>query len=397
MASNKIIIHFVLNMEFFMSNYKNSFYLQAFISSCPAILIVAFFPTFLKNFDNGTSVLGISFFLIRLGFIVGGFFVPFLLNHKKPHVISGMCELLCFILSLIILLAYKQQLTNIFISLIFFRFTLNGIINVTRFSWLKNLEVKHRPREIYLFTVALMQSTYAVAGLFYLFGTFNQNVLEIIIFCDSVTSLIGAILFFNLDAISSNVKSVPVKLFQNHFKEKRRFTLLLADMLLAFSLSGTNYLLVEYGENYFSKFGGYGTTLLIYAGFYFLGGQAMTTNYALIKRFNFQIMKYSSFGIVIGFLLFLFSKSNIILVIGFALIFISYPIALLSFEKSWFDLLDKENASAVYAYRYLIISLIWAIGEIIFSSLINNDNQVRLLFSIVSSTVFIHYCKNQCR
>ncbi|MCB9062739.1 MAG: hypothetical protein H6622_14555 [Halobacteriovoraceae bacterium] len=105
----------------------------------------------------------------------------------------------------------------------------------------------------------------------------------------------------------------------------------------------------------------------------------MTANYALIKRFNFQIMKYSSFGIVIGFLLFLFSKSTIILVVGFALIFISYPIALLSFEKSWFNLLDKESASAVYAHRYLIISLIWAIGEIFFSSFVNSDNQVRLL------------------
>lgn len=377
-------------------NYKMSFYLQAFISACPAVLIIALCPSFLLYFQGGEGLVGEAFFLVRLGIILGGLFAPYALLTVRPHILSGLSELLCSCVCIFVFYSFHFGLVNLFIFFLFIRFALSGVIGVSRFTWLKSIDERYRPQEIFIFSLALIQSTYAVAGILYLFDIFTKQFLGYIIWADAITSMFGAYLFFSLKEISPKINTQKVKLIKNYFNSYSRVLLIAADIFLAVAISGTNYLLVEYGEKYFGRMGGYGLTLIIYAFFYFIGGQLMTSKLIFLQKHNQLIMRFASIGVVLGFLMFALKyHSTLILIIAFSLVFISYPIALLAFEKKWFQILEKHESASAYSYRLLILSSIWAFGELMFSSIIENDNLIRLSFALLSFLLFQLFYKEE--
>lgn len=160
---------------------------------------------------------------------------------------------------------------------------------------------------------------------------------------------------------------------------------------MACCMGGTNLMLVKYGSQFFSRTGGYGLTLLLYALLYGVGGIFLTRHIAKYKAVSHS--KFLLFSIWVPMSLFyLGNVSPILQVVCFSVMIASYAVVYSAFNIVWFEISSKEMALTISSVRSLVIGLIWAIGEYVYGR-IESDTILRAVFGVLSFVAILGFLR----
>jgi hypothetical protein len=362
MIKNKLILR---------TSQYSLFTVQALISSLPAVIVLAFVPQIIAALNLSTELLGITFLLYRLGAIAGGLISPVALRLRAPHVISTFCELCGFIASGLLLLGYLGKIAGLLLLALGAKGILSGLLAGVRFSWLRNLpDVRLAGRSRVMITSCL-QATYGIGGVL-LMLTASKSLFTAAILVDGLTCLVGAFLFWQLRSLQISRINDAKKPFDWRLKTMKTqpslYILLISDILMAVAMGGTNMLVVKYSNYYLVRQGGYPTGLILYS-IAFLTANVLYQKLKNERDFE-KLSHFSPWILGASFLLFyILNKSNSIGFVLFSVILFAYPIYLTYVESAWFATSDPQEVAKVYAVRYLIISIIWAFGELFYAAL----------------------------
>ncbi|MGB0452632.1 MAG: hypothetical protein ACPGJV_02875 [Bacteriovoracaceae bacterium] len=367
-----------------MKAYLNNFSLQVIISTLPNSIIVVFIPLFLEHLGIQGVYLGLAFTSVRLLSILGGLSTPYFLRRFPPSSVSFGAEVLNFGLIVVAILALHNTFGALFFIAIILKGSSIGLINTTRFYWLKNLEDKTLSKRIFIAVNSIYQSTYGLAGVLYLYLSECENILYYLLYIDAFSSLLGAFLFYSLR--SFNVREQEVNSSVSKFFEIFRFPfayLTLMDFTFALAMGGINVLLVKYGSVYLENFGGYGGALLIYGIFYFLGGVFINKNKN--DQFYDRLFRspYISLGLLLGFSLLAIGSDRVFFsILGLVLIFFLGPVYSLVIQSKWLDLSPGAEASQYFASRTFLVQVVMAVGESLYAAL-SKDIYIRILLVVI--------------
>lgn len=376
-----------------MSDF-NPFLIQVIISNVPTVLTNGFIPILGSSFGTGLVSLGVFFFLMRLGNVVGSIIAPFLQSRYLPHKIGIVSELLFFVTTSLILFSVIIKSIELFILCAFFKGIIGGSISILRFSWLKQFPNFKQSSHLNLLANVLIQSSYCLVGVF-LFIAPSLETAKIILLLDAIGSLFGAFIFWKMKSLSSK----PNSMLKNNYKQMitslistpTRRIILFTDILVCCGLGGTNILLFKYGDEFFGKQYGYAITLILYGLFYFIGGKIIE-----IKNKNNEI-KLSEYSVISSLLVIIFSliiiASTDILVIktiSFSLIFLFYPLINLQIYSEWFRLAKPQEAAGISSAEVIYSQIILGIFEIIYAN-IKYDNTIRVIFLTIAIIFMLFY------
>ncbi len=362
------------------SSLFNGFSLQAFISSTPSIVTVAIIPFIVKHLGLAYIWIGVIFFLLRVGLISGRFIGPFFLKWLKPHYLCAIFELKNFFLITIIWFYFDRIPSSLFAILWLLKGIIIGAISTLVFSWLRHLSDVSKTKRTLITVMAIIQSSYGVAGVIILTTTPDINLIKNILLIDALSSCVGLVTFLNLRRFRAKDtgRGNAFSIFKFPFLNRERVILLIVDILVAAGLGGANILLVKYGEMYFSTIGGYGTTLVVYAiaflivGFLFNIEQSDTD--LIIRRLTMLCVPLMWAGLVV---LAIASDKSLLGIAGFSLVYLNLPIFFLRIQAKWFTLSTPEEAAKIFAYRSLLVDVVSAVGEVVYGS-IKEDILIRI-------------------
>lgn len=342
--------------------------------------MLAVLPAHASAFGLTLTDLGLGFFLIRMGTLVGGLIAPALVQRLHPTRLAGTIELISFAVTLFLYFALVQQWKIVVLACLAYKGIPSGLVSNVRMQWLRAQTDQVLSNRVLVLMQAILQGTYGVAGLFLLLGTFDHSFLMLVL-ADSLTCLLGAAIFFLIPAPkaepagSAEARASAKKLglleslgqvFSAPFT-----TLMFTEVLLTLGIGGSNMLMVSAGKRYFSQYGGYSTSILISGLGYFLTGYFIQSR--IPKEAPQKLWRYLLYAM--AFLAFslsgleLFRDWIFIELALFLLIALVQPAVLLLFSTIFFQLTTPANVSGLSAARMTITSVLFALGEIVYSHL----------------------------
>lgn len=348
----------------------NRFTLQVAISTVAFVLVSGNIPHIASQAGSAAQI-GALFLAIRLGTILGAQLGPHALRRAPPAEISALSEAANTALCFGLYYAVKNGAASYLYILLFLKGTAYGLLPNVRVSWLKALPDPEIGRRIMIISQVIIQSSYGLIGVLLLLGIAQKFVLGLLL-ADALTSLVAIPIFLSLrdtrvgqlrptesDWASARIIAAP---------ENR--PLLLADIALAAGMGGTNIFLVRVGDGFFARFGGYGFALLVYAIAYLLGGLLVQAPNGPLLAARRRVERAAPW-LLPTCLAALMTPAlpTAMQAVGFFAVFVIYPVALLGMESSWFVTATKERVGRVFATRTLLISVIWALGEVAFPRL----------------------------
>lgn len=370
--------------------------LQLFISTVPAILLNATIPLLGAYLGMSTEMVGLLFACLRCGNIFGTLFISQLTDKFTSRFMAIACEISNLTLMMLILVVIFFHLPGlILIPLITLRGITSSSLLVSRFSLIRKIDGGPRGTQMALMVNVVSQSAYGISGILFMTNLITKDNAYLIVALDGVTSIFGAVLFFLSSSESDIRKNIRLQfpIATITLKNLRQYPwLTLSEVFIAIALGGTNILLVKYGESNFGGYGGYGTSLLIYALFYGLGGLWIMKRHQQLLRFRrtFDIPWVVMFGTVGGLGL-LGNKGIVSVSLCFAGLFIAYAMAKAIMEAIWFQSSTPETAAAISSQKLFIIGLVSSLSEFAFGFNNPYDNLVRMIFIFLSGVVITIY------
>ncbi|KAB8037849.1 hypothetical protein GCL60_11790 [Silvanigrella paludirubra] len=376
-----------------MSDF-NPFLFQVLISNVPTVLTNGFIPILGSSFGTSLVSLGVFFFLMRFGNVVGSIISPLIHNRFLPHKIGTISELLFFVTTSLILFSVIIKSIELFIICAFFKGVIGGSISILRFSWLKQFPNYKQSSHLNLLANVLIQGSYCLVGIF-LFIAPSLETAKIILFLDAIGSLFGALIFWKMKKFSSKPNNVS----KNKYKEMitslistpSRRIILFTDILVCCGLGGTNIMLFKYGDEFFGKEYGYAITLILYGIFYFIGGKIIE-----LKNKNKEI-RLNEYSVIASLIIMIFSlilimntEIFVVKIISFSLIFLFYPLVNLQINSEWFRLCKPQEAAGISSAEIIYSQIILGVFEIIYGYMIY-DNFLRVIFLITAIIFMLFY------
>jgi len=325
--------------------------------------------------------------IYRLGNIIGAYNGPRIASTRVPNKLGAQLEFFNALIGVLFMIVLQLFSKNLFIYsiLYFFKGVCGGLHNNIRFQWLKALHLKTEiSAKVLLYNGAIVQAAFGVGGSL-LILTSKKDILffKTVLTLDIITSIIALFIFLKIQskALPRFIKHSPSAIML-HLKRPNLSSLAVADLFIAMAVSGTNILIFKFGELAFSNNNGYAVTLILYSiAFIFSSliiNEIGTTRLSLLSQiFLFSL---ASLGMWI-----LQSPLSIFCYLAF---FLLYPLLFLRLEKAWFETLEQNIAGHIYAYRLTLLSLIWAVGELIYSEL-NYGLPLRSAFLIIGGLLLI--------
>ncbi len=344
-------------------------------------------PYILEVFSLSQKLLvqvGAIYLLIRVSIIIGSKYAHIAFKTIPFYKISSNLE---FIHALILVGVYfALQINNLalFTVLICIRFIGLGVLNNTRFTWLKHAEQLENKDNIYVLSNVFTQSSYVVSGLCLIFFENSLLFINIIILIDIITSLVGAFLFLRLGRIQTSQYDPAPKII-GRLKLSRSIKFLLAiECLFALSMGGTNTFIYKYGENYLSSYGGYGLVLILYAVFYLISGKFISS-----VKSNF-FTKNTILFLALSLLLIYVSESKLMIIMGLSLFFLSSIGFSLSIEKKWFNWSPKRDSSQIFGLKILLASSLNAGCELTYTLVPQYEILARFIATLACAILYFY-------
>ncbi|KAB8032098.1 MFS transporter [Fluviispira multicolorata] len=372
----------------------NPFVLQVLISNVPTVLTNGFIPILSSSFGTSLLSLGMFFFLMRIGNVVGSIISPLIHNKFAPHKIGIVAELLFFSTTSLILLAVFIKSIELFVVCAFFKGVIGGAISILRFAWLKQLPDFQKTSRLNLLANVLMQGSYCLVGIFLLIAP-SLQMAKVVLVLDAIGSLFGAIIFWKMkkfSKITNKSKSNKYKeMFLSLISTPARKVILVTEILVCAGFGGTNIMLFKYGENFFGNEYGYAISLILYGSFYFIGGKIIELrNKGNMISLSIPLVLISLSIIILSLILLPISNSLPMKIVLFSLIFFCYPLISLQINSEWFKISKPHEAAGISAAGLIYSQIILGIFEIIYS-FINYDNTIRALFLILAIFLVLFY------
>lgn len=363
------------------------FIIQSLLSSAPAVLLITALPAMIGDNEKISifSTLGVLFFSIRFGMIFGSLLVNKLVSKYSEKSLCVAAEFASFLMLATLSLYYSNLPLLIIVMLL--RFCLVGMISVTRASWIKGLSDEGWDKKIILYVSAAPQISYLFAGVYILYvGLENINYKYLIAF-DAITSFIGSILFNLLPQTQkTNLKTSETRQPKINplkaFKSVEQKYLLLMVLFLSLSMGGTNYLLVDYGNNYFSDYGGYPLAIILYSIFFLMSLGILEKTLNRVSAEKYLILLCLS---AIGFCFYSIGHLNDFgSILAFSILFLSYSVILLALDYYWIEISSSGELAKLFSYQFLVSSIAWAIGEIVYPVFPTTEKIIRLVFILLT-------------
>lgn len=376
--------------------------LQLFVSAVPAILLNATIPLLGAHMGLSTEIVGMLFAALRAGAIVGTLFISQLTDRYTSRMMAVACEISNLILMASILAVMFLKLPSlILLPLLALRGVTSSSLLVSRFSLIRKIDGGPLGTQTALLVNVVSQSAYGISGILFMTNLITKENAFLIVAIDGLTSIIGAVLFFLSSSEADLQKKIRfhVPLATVTLKNLRQHPwLTLSEAFIAVALGGTNILLVKYGASNFANFGGYGTSLLIYAIFYGLGGLWIMKQHQRLLRFRrtFDLPWVVMFAMV-AILGALGNQGIVGVSLCYAGLFIAYAVAKAIMEAIWFQTSTPETAAAISSQKFFMIGIIGAISEFIFSFNNPNDFYLRMIFIFLSGAVIAVYSFNRVK
>ncbi|WP_186645664.1 MFS transporter [Fluviispira vulneris] len=364
-------------------NEINPFILQVIISNVPSVLTSGFFPILGSSFGAAIVNIGLFFFLLRIGNVIGSLISPKIANKYEPHKIGTVSEVLFAITTFLILYAVIFKSVEIFIFCSLFKGIIGGVLSILRFSWLKQFPDFQKSSRINLLANVLIQGSYCLVGLFLLISNTLQMAICVLLL-DGLGSIFGAFIFWKMKKyyhkkINSDGKNY-FKIIKSLVHTQSRKLLLSIDILICAGLGGTNIMIFSYGEKLFGKEAGYAIALIIYGLFYFLGGKIVELkSKGKPISLNTHVISMALLVIILSLIFLPNSSSTALKITLFSLIFFSFPLINLQVQSEWFKICHKNEAAGISSAEMIYSQVISAAFEIIYS-ILRYENIYRAVF-----------------
>ena len=364
------------------------------MSSIPATISSGFIPILGSAFGASLVNLGVFFFLMRMGVVVGSIMAPKLHENVLPHKIGVSAEFANFFIVFLILFSIAIKSTELFVICAFFKGVISGSILILRFSWLKKLPDFQKSSHLNLIANVLAQSAYALVGVF-LFIAHSLFMAKMILIADAIGSLLGAWLFWSLRKYSVISKKEHSQKFKNMFlsliSTPERRVIFITDILVCCGMGGANIMLYKYGEVFFGKENGYAIALILYGFFFYLGGRLIQEkNKGKSVTLNVPIITCAILFMVLSLLLLPLAESTIIKMLLLTITFSCYPMICLQIQSEWFKLCKPHEASVISSAEMIYSQMIFGVFEFIYS-VMSYDNLMRAIFFMISCVVVLMY------
>lgn len=373
----------------------NRFTLQVAISTVAVVLVAGNIPLLAERAGIAAAHVGLLFFLTRLGAITGAQAGPLALRRWAPHAVSAGAEGVnaLFCLALYASVVYSRPI--FLFPLIFLKGIIAGLLPNVRVAWLKSLPAPEIGRRVMVISQVIVQSAYGLIGLLLILGVAQKIVLGLVLI-DAATSLVAIPIFLSLrDLEIGPLAKAPDSIAARFIFARPNRPILAADLTLAVAMGGTNIFLVRTGEGLFKDIGGYGFALMVYAAAYLLGGTLIQAH----KGAMFGLRKRAETAApwVLLSCLSLLSTANVLpslRVAAFFILFIAYPVFLLGLETRWYEKTSQSNIGRTFATRTLLISFIWAVGEVGYPRLsLGGELVVRMAAAAAATGIFLLFLR----
>ncbi|MEQ1919021.1 MAG: hypothetical protein ABL955_07460 [Elusimicrobiota bacterium] len=370
----------------------NRFTLQVAVSTVAVVLVQGNLPFLLQRAGLSAALLGTLFFLARLGAILGGMAGPWILRRSSPHSASAAAEALNLVCCLLLYWAVLRSNALVMAAAIAVRGLSTGFIPNVRVTWLKALPDQEISRRVLIVTRVIVQSSYGLIGVLLLLGVAQPWALALVLL-DAATSALAIPLFLSMRDFGVTAVAKPatgaLASFGALFAGKN-LPLLAGDLSLAVAMGGTNVFLVRAGDGLFHSSGGYGLSLVVYAAAFLLGGFLVQAKDGVLKI----ALKRSEPLAPWLLLACLATLSWQSLPTGchaaaFFIMFLAYPVFLLTLETLWFRITSQADIGPTFANRQMLISLVLAVGEILYPRwTLGGELAVRLGTALAAALVY---------
>lgn len=346
----------------------NRFTVQVAVSTVAVVLVQGNLPYLLQRAGLSAALLGTLYFLSRLGAILGGMAGPWVLRRYSPHAASAAAEALNLACCLILYGAVLHSNAFLVAAAIAVRGLSTGFIPNVRVTWLKALPDQEISRRVLIITRVIVQSSYGLIGALLLLGVAQPLALALVLL-DAATSAFAIPLFLSMRdfGVEAVAKPASAGTALGALFTRKNLPLLVGDLSLAIAMGGTNIFLVRAGDGLFRFSGGYGLSLVVYAAAYLLGGFLVQAHGGLLKNI-LKISEPLAPWTLLACLAILSwaGLSTAWHAAAFFILFLAYPVFLLTLETTWFRVTSQADIGLIFASRQMLISLIWAVGEILY-------------------------------
>ncbi|HAZ08515.1 MAG TPA: hypothetical protein DCZ01_08360 [Elusimicrobia bacterium] len=370
----------------------NRFTVQVAVSTVAVVLVQGNLPYLLQRAGLSAALLGTLYFLSRLGAIIGGMAGPWVLRRSSPHAASAAAEALNLTCCLVLYGAVLHSNAFLVAAAIAVRGLSTGFIPNVRVAWLKALPDQEIGRRVLIITRVIIQSSYGLIGVLLLLGVAQPLALALVLL-DAATSAFAIPLFMSMRDFGVEVVAKPsadVMAFGFLFTRKN-LPLLVGDLSLAVAMGGTNIFLVRAGDGLFRSAGGYGLSLVVYATAFLLGGflvQARGGLLGMILRRSEPLAPWTMLTCLA--ILSWAGLATAWHAAAFFIMFLAYPIFLLTLETIWFRVTSQANIGPTFANRQMLTSLILAVGEVLYPHwTLGGELAIRLGTALIAALTYL--------
>ena len=370
----------------------NRFTTQVAVSTVAVVLVQGNLPYLLQRAGLSAALLGTLYFLARLGAILGGMAGPWMLRRSTPHAASAAAEALNLACCLILYWAVLHSNAFLMAAAIAMRGLSTGFIPNVRVTWLKALPDQEISRRVLIITRVIVQSSYGLIGVLLLLGVAQPLALALVL-VDAATSALAIPLFLSMRdfGVEAIAKPAAGKTALGALFTRKNLPLLIGDLSLAIAMGGTNIFLVRAGEGLFRSSGGYGFSLVVYAAAFLLGGFIVQARGGLL-----QIILKRSEPLAPWMLmacLAILSWTGLPTAwhaAAFFIMFLAYPVFLLTLETTWFRVTSQTDIGPIFANRQMLVSLVLAVGEILYPRWsLGGELAVRLGTALIAALTYL--------
>jgi predicted MFS family arabinose efflux permease len=360
--------------------------MQIAVSSIPAVQVISMLPILFKYMELEIHIVGAIFFCCRFAILLGSYSGGVFLRRVKVARIMLSAELINAAVLFLLMISIGYKSLSIIVVTLFLRCYLTGVINNARNSWLKVSKEQSHAEDVSVFSSIIVQISYVFGGLIYIFANQNIDVFKYVLVFDIITSLLGAIIIFNISSLNQKVEVLKNGILGLNFKEsisfltQRKFLKLgLVSFCLSVAVGGTDILCIKYGEKIFGEKIGFGVANIFYSVCFYLGYKITSK-----LRDNFtKVNLLTSFLLILGFILLGVSSSFSFMIFGVILVFTLYGVLYVSQDRLWYRAIDEKTATSGFAYKDFTMHLTVALGELVYGYFIYSEVYIRLTFSIL--------------
>jgi hypothetical protein len=373
--------------------------LQALISSVPAVVAVAMLPYALSGWSAAIELVGLSFALIRMGMVAGGYLAAWVQDRPISYrALLSMGELLAAALGGGLVFGIISHSTLAVLIILTVRAIVNGTVGATRAGYLRALGREARHTNLLVAIQTITQASYGIAGAF--IGLTNPGQLGALwmLGADAVTSILGAMLFALMPRHSFPSSVVPganrdpkassCRALLHTLQPEKRW-LLAGDLLITGALSGTNILLVQMGGG--ASLGrNYGMMLVLYAVAYAFAGRLATIDKESRAYWLRKFMaRWGAGGVALCLVLLAVSNNPTAVFGGGFALFLMYGTIAGQLERAWFAGSSAAGYPKWSAFRNLVRAIILALGEAMFATTDIRMSSLRVVMAMAAAMCFV--------